>query len=54
MARCSLLPTLTLAAAFTEISGQTLTLQAGPRYWIDSPKDGPQGGRFAVTWVFPS
>lgn len=38
-----------------KISGQPLTLQAGPRYWLDSPEDGPQGWgfRFAVTLLFP-
>lgn len=38
-----------------KISGQPLTVQAGPRYWLDSPEDGPQGWgfRFAVTLLFP-
>lgn len=38
-----------------KIGGHPLTLQAGPRYWLDSPKDGPQGWgfRFAVTLLFP-
>jgi hypothetical protein len=38
-----------------KIGGQPLTVQAGPRYWLDSPDDGPQGWgvRFAVTLLFP-
>jgi hypothetical protein len=38
-----------------KIGGQPLTVQAGPRYWIDRPEDGPQGWgfRFAVTMLFP-
>ncbi|KAE9645550.1 transporter [Pseudomonas sp. PB106] len=38
-----------------KIGGQPLTVQAGPRYWLDSPDDGPQGWgfRFAITMLFP-
>lgn len=38
-----------------KIGGQPLTLQAGPRYWLDSPQDGPQGWglRFTLTLLFP-
>lgn len=35
--------------------GHPLTVQAGPRYWLDSAENGPQGWgfRFAVTFLFP-
>ncbi|MBB2496520.1 transporter [Aquipseudomonas ullengensis] len=38
-----------------KLGGQPLTVQAGPRYWLDSPTDGPQGWGFrvAVTFLFP-
>lgn len=38
-----------------KIDGHPITLQAGPRYWLDSPDNGPQGWgfRFAVTLLFP-
>jgi hypothetical protein len=38
-----------------KIGGHPLTVQAGPRYWLDSPDDGPQGWGFraAVTFLFP-
>jgi hypothetical protein len=38
-----------------KIGGQPLTIQAGPRYWLDSPDDGAQGWGFrvAVTLLFP-
>lgn len=38
-----------------KIDGQPLTVQAGPRYWLDSPEDGAQGWGFraAVTLLFP-
>jgi hypothetical protein len=38
-----------------KVGGQPLTVQAGPRYWLDSPEDGPQGWGFraAVTLLFP-
>lgn len=38
-----------------KIGGHPLTVQAGPRYWLNSPDDGPQGWgfRFAVTLLFP-
>lgn len=38
-----------------KISGHPLTVQAGPRYWLDRAADGPQGWgfRMAVTLLFP-
>lgn len=38
-----------------KIKGQPLTVQAGPRYWVESPEDGPQGWGFrvALTFLFP-
>jgi hypothetical protein len=38
-----------------KIGGQPLSIQAGPRYWADSPEDGAQGwgARAAVTLLFP-
>lgn len=38
-----------------KVDGHPLTVQAGPRYWLDSPENGPQGWgfRFAVTLLFP-
>ncbi|BAN48755.1 hypothetical protein [Metapseudomonas resinovorans] len=38
-----------------KLGGQPLTLQAGPRYWVDSTRDGPQGWGFraAITFLFP-
>ncbi len=38
-----------------KISGQPLTIQAGPRYWLDRSGQGPQGWglRVAVTLLFP-
>jgi len=38
-----------------KIKDHPLTVQIGPRYWIDSPDDGPQGWGFraAVTFLFP-
>jgi len=38
-----------------KINGQPLTIQAGPRYWLDRSGDGPQGWGFraAVTLLFP-
>ncbi len=37
------------------IGGQPLTLQAGARYWADSPEGGPEGWgfRLGVTFLFP-
>jgi hypothetical protein len=45
---------LTVTQLF-KIKGQPLTVQAGPRYWVDSPEDGPDGWGFrvAVTFLFP-
>lgn len=38
-----------------KVRGQPLTIQAGPRYWLDSAGDGPQGWgfRIALTLLFP-
>ncbi|MGC1333406.1 MAG: transporter, partial [Pseudomonas sp.] len=38
-----------------KLGGQPLTVQVGPRYWLDSPDDGAQGWGFraAVTLLFP-
>lgn len=45
---------LTVTQLF-KIDGHPITVQAGPRYWLDSPDNGPQGWgfRFAVTLLFP-
>jgi hypothetical protein len=38
-----------------KVGGHPITLQAGPRYWLESPDNGPEGWgfRFAVTLLFP-
>jgi hypothetical protein len=38
-----------------KLGGQPLTLQAGPRYWTDSPEDGARGWGFraVITFLFP-
>ncbi|TEA63715.1 transporter [Pseudomonas sp. CH235] len=38
-----------------KIGGHPLTVQAGPRYWVDSSEDGPEGWGFraAITFLFP-
>lgn len=38
-----------------KIGGQPISIQAGPRYWADSPKDGEHGWGFraALTLLFP-
>ena len=43
------------ASQMLRIGGQPLTLQAGARYWANSPQGGPEGWgfRFAVTFMFP-
>ena len=43
------------ATQMLRIGGQPLTLQAGARYWADSPQGGPEGWgfRIAVTFLFP-
>ena len=43
------------ATQMLRIGGQPLTLQAGARYWADSPQGGPEGWgfRIAVTLLFP-
>jgi hypothetical protein len=37
------------------VGGQALTVSAGARYWVDAPKDGPEGWgfRLALTLLFP-
>lgn len=44
------------ATQMLRIGGQPLTLQAGARYWAESPQGGPEGWgfRFAVTFLFPA
>ena len=39
-----------------KVGHQPMSLQAGPRYWADSPKDGAEGWGFRVafTLLFPS
>lgn len=38
-----------------KVGGQPLTIQAGPRYWVDSTRNGAEGWGFrtAVTFLFP-
>jgi hypothetical protein len=38
-----------------KVGHQPMSLQAGPRYWVDSPKDGAEGWGFRVafTLLFP-
>lgn len=38
-----------------KVGGHPISIQAGPRYWIESPEDGAQGWGFraAVTLLFP-
>lgn len=38
-----------------KVAGQPLTLQVGPRYWLDSSENGPEGwgARAALTLLFP-
>lgn len=38
-----------------KLGGQPLTLQAGPRYWVDSTESGPHGWGFraTITFLFP-
>ena len=45
---------LTVTQLF-KLGGQPLTVQAGPRYWLDRQDDGPQGWGFrvALTLLFP-
>lgn len=45
---------LTVTQLF-KLGGQPLTVQAGPRYWLDSPESGPEGWGFrvALTLLFP-
>ena len=48
-------PVNLMATQMLRVGGQPLTLQAGARYWADSPDGGPDGWgfRFAVTFLFP-
>jgi len=43
------------ATQMLRVGGQPLTLQAGARYWAESPHGGPEGWGFrvAVTFLFP-
>ncbi|WP_194791570.1 transporter [Pseudomonas sp. UFMG81] len=45
---------LTVTQLF-KLGGQPLTVQAGPRYWLDSTENGPEGWGFrvALTLLFP-
>jgi len=38
-----------------KIGGQPLSLQAGARYWADSPPAGPEGWglRLSISFLFP-
>lgn len=38
-----------------KLGGQQLSIQVGPRYWVDSSEDGAQGwgARAAITLLFP-
>ncbi|WP_053156185.1 hypothetical protein [Pseudomonas sp. P1.8] len=48
-------PVNLMVTQLLKIGGQPLTVQVGPRYWLDSPGDGPQGWGFraTVTFLFP-
>ena len=48
-------PVNLMVTQMLRVGGQPLTLQAGARYWADSPDGGPDGWgfRFAVTFLFP-
>lgn len=38
-----------------KVGNQPMTIQVGPRYWVESATDGPEGwgGRAAITLLFP-
>ena len=44
-----------LVSQVLKIGPQPISLQAGPRYWADSPDNGPEGWgfRFTLTFLFP-
>lgn len=48
-------PVNLLVSQLLKIGGQPISLQAGPRYWAESPDNGPEGwgGRFTFTLLFP-
>jgi hypothetical protein len=48
-------PVNLMATQMLRIGGQPLTLQAGARYWADTPQGGPEkwGFRLSVTFLFP-
>lgn len=50
-----LVPVNLTATQMLRVGGQPLTLQAGARYWADSPDGGPDGWgfRLALTLLFP-
>lgn len=49
------IPVNLMLTQLLKIGDQPLTVQVGPRYWLESPDDGPQGWGFrvAVTLLFP-
>ncbi|MGE8360335.1 transporter [Pseudomonas sp.] len=48
-------PVNVMVTQLLKLRGQPMTIQAGPRYWLDSAENGPQGWGFrvAVTLLFP-
>ncbi|MFR0693574.1 hypothetical protein ACLUTX_29560 [Enterobacterales bacterium AE_CKDN230030158-1A_HGKHYDSX7] len=50
-----LVPVNLTVTQLLRLGGQPLTVQAGPRYWVDSTRDGPHGWGFraAITLLFP-
>jgi hypothetical protein len=48
-------PVNLLVSQLLKIGGQPISLQAGPRYWAESPDNGLEGwgGRFTFTLLFP-
>ncbi len=47
-----LVPVHALASKIVRIGGQRVSLQAGVRYWLDSPASGPEGWGVRVAAVF--
>lgn len=48
-------PVNLLVSQLLKIGSQPISIQAGPRYWAESPDNGPEdwGFRFALTFLFP-
>ena len=44
-----------MVTKLTKIREQPISIQAGVKYWADSPDSGPHGvgGRLALTFIFP-